>query len=646
MNQADFRYYEYVCGSVANRNKIFCFGDELPPGNVECYHSVYLFTDEFKKFVEQTGSVANFNGECFAPYIILDFDNANDLERARCDALEVVRRLKKEWDIDPETLKIYFSGAKGFHIFIPSEIFGIEPSVDTPEIVRKIALKLADNIPIDTSIYNRTRFIRIKNSRHGKTRLFKIPISVEELEFLKTDEIKTKAEVQRPDVEVKAVKEPVKKCAKLLADILADKADDPFPVGENKVSVRPEFNKHKKICIQRLIHGEFVNGRNEALLLIGTHYVKEGFDEEHVRGLLEGVNAKYSTTNPKGPVTDKELDIIVKQSLAGYDYGCNHPTHQALCDQMCYLFESVRGTQNSRVVSLSSVAKDYCYYVDHIDTQKLKTGYAALDEVLKYSLGTLNQIVGSGGVGKSSIINNMLTEVEKSKSTAIYFSMEMAPKLLFERFGSMFTKNTSKQIEEAFKNKTAVKQDVVDAIAKELVRTKFCFKQGLSVDDIEETVKTYEHDTGDKVKLVILDNFGQMNTDNREKDPLGQMAKELMGLSKRLDVCITFVNHTTKAAGGDGNLPLPKDAARDSGKIYDNLDSSLNVWRPFYGTDEKADKFIMVQVAKNRWGQEGMKTVLLFDKKFGIVRDPTEDEIKEFHSFLAMYSSDASKDRK
>jgi hypothetical protein len=147
--------------------------------------------------VRERGTVSGYNGPCLAPAIHFDYDGQTALSDLRAFVDRTCKRDVLEVYIDD--FKFWFSGNKGFHAVIENDSTRtMAPATDTPEKVKRIALKLAGDLgSFDRSIYDRTRIFRIPNSRHGKSGFYKIPLLAGELFTLTLDEIKALAQRQR-----------------------------------------------------------------------------------------------------------------------------------------------------------------------------------------------------------------------------------------------------------------------------------------------------------------------------------------------------------------------------------------------------------------------------------------------------------------
>lgn len=194
-----FNYTEIVLNGVQNRGCV----KELKadpdfygkPDYYDCYMSAYRFNSDFKKFADENKTVRGYAGICHCENLFFDFDSPHgDL------ALEEVREfigmvIEKDQDPIIEDINIYFSGNKGFHVFIKQNF---DPSIDLPDIIKKYCFALAKKYStFDRAVYDKTRIIRIPNSKHRKSGLYKIPLLPGEVFKLSTDDIRVLAKKQR-----------------------------------------------------------------------------------------------------------------------------------------------------------------------------------------------------------------------------------------------------------------------------------------------------------------------------------------------------------------------------------------------------------------------------------------------------------------
>lgn len=108
-----------------------------------------------------------------------------NLNNSREDALKILDFLKKELTLPEEDVRVFFSGKKGFHILVNPVALGVRPSTELHHIFKYTALFLREKLQLETldykSIYSSRRMLRLPNSLHQGSRLFKVELSHEEL---------------------------------------------------------------------------------------------------------------------------------------------------------------------------------------------------------------------------------------------------------------------------------------------------------------------------------------------------------------------------------------------------------------------------------------------------------------------------------
>lgn len=161
----------------------------------EAYLSAFTFGADFRALLESTGSCRGFDGACWSAWLWFDLDAA-DLDAALRDARRLSLWLMERYQLDDDRLLIFFSGSKGFHVGLPSALWGPESSATFHRGCRKLAEGIAGAaaVNIDTGVYDRVRAFRAPNSRHPKTGLHKRRLTLDELTGLTLDGIRQLAE--------------------------------------------------------------------------------------------------------------------------------------------------------------------------------------------------------------------------------------------------------------------------------------------------------------------------------------------------------------------------------------------------------------------------------------------------------------------
>jgi hypothetical protein len=203
------RYGYRIIGNTAGRRRFVDAAAALagyaacdPKAEVdrEAYLSAFWFGTDFRTYLRETGSTKGFDGTCWAPFIWWDIDAENDpqaaLDGARRLASTILERYRP---LDECDLLLFFSGAKGFHVGLPT-FWEPAPSIDFNRVARRFAEGFAQlaSVNIDTSIYDKVRAFRAPNSWHPKTGLHKRRLTHDELMGLSLDGIGRLAESPEP----------------------------------------------------------------------------------------------------------------------------------------------------------------------------------------------------------------------------------------------------------------------------------------------------------------------------------------------------------------------------------------------------------------------------------------------------------------
>ena len=202
----EFAFAEIVTGGARNRGGVHqvesilsldYYGKNAP---VDAYSSAYLHSEEYAAYRDEQGGKRGYNGAVKAEFLHFDFDSPHD-DLALLEVRTFTEKLcsADKYGLSIEDFKWWYSGNKGFHVFIiAEEVRAMPGAVDIPDKVKRYAVHLAgDYSTFDRSVYDRTRIFRIPNSKHGKTGLFKVPLLAGEVWTLTLEEIKELAKNQR-----------------------------------------------------------------------------------------------------------------------------------------------------------------------------------------------------------------------------------------------------------------------------------------------------------------------------------------------------------------------------------------------------------------------------------------------------------------
>ena len=127
------------------------------------------------------------------------FRSKTDLNQAKDDTVKLLEKLESI-GITKDNYRVAFSGSKGFNVE-----FEIDKMIN-PNEFKAITFELARDLKtFDTVVNDPNRVIRLINSKHQSSGLYKIPLLKSELQTKTVEEIKDLAKAPRETKSVKAM---------------------------------------------------------------------------------------------------------------------------------------------------------------------------------------------------------------------------------------------------------------------------------------------------------------------------------------------------------------------------------------------------------------------------------------------------------
>ena len=200
MNAAAFCYGFRVVGDCRQPRRVivadeamaaYAACDALCEVERESYLSAFRFAADFRQHVEPTGSTARFQGPCWADCIWWDVDTAGAIDQALEPARRLVTALVDWVQIPEDEILAFLSGSKGFHVGIPTGLWGPPPGPSFHAVARRFAAEIAAQagVATDGAVYDKVRCWRAPNSRHPKTGLHKRHLTTNQLMHMRIDAI-------------------------------------------------------------------------------------------------------------------------------------------------------------------------------------------------------------------------------------------------------------------------------------------------------------------------------------------------------------------------------------------------------------------------------------------------------------------------
>ena len=540
-------YVELTKGVDKDRGKIVEFSSVTNEARGhECYTSHFPFDKSILEYVEIHKTIKDHKGKHFCPYILIDIDNESDLNESKSRALEIITRLQSEYDLSPEDLSIYFSGNKGFHIVINLNTFGApEPHEDMGYLIKIAVKELCGEIKHDTVIYENHRLIRVENSLHTKSNLYKIQISYSELFSLSVDEIKTLAKRPRTFTRKKPISEIRlnEKINRIVRSVFL-KTDEP----ENKI----------------IEEGFFLPGprgeRNNKLYKQAFYlFVNTDLHEKSIKEIISCVNKAAPD-----PLPISEINTLVNSARTN------------------------RKNKQKEPLRISMFSDIWQSFVDSLNEEnnKISLVFKELNSLFKgKQRGLLGIVLGYGGAKKSLYGQNVCFENVFS-NRCIYSNMEMGSATLAERFINIGLTGRAGLATDLLETLYRGGHDINDSLEtmKEMLTNRLIISDNsnMTSDRYDELIEKITNEIG-RVDILIVDGMSMMGGTGTEVDKMNEHSKSLKELAKKWNILVLAICHVSK-----GDELTTRDLARKargSEKIIDNADWIMTLSQIKQGKD-------------------------------------------------------------
>ena len=556
------KFLELVTGGLWNRGEVATVDALLKVTGKECYRTLYLYGSDFVEYVKKNKSVEKFVGLHTTDNIVFDFD-AENLDDVRNDVIRFIEMLVFGYDVPLKAIRIAFSGNKGYHVSLPMELITetVEPTEHFWLTYKTFVESMTVKFPTaDTGIYNPMRLIRILNTQHGESNLFKIPVGYEDLcdkdydvkdmavarleepEQLSTVEMEVCEPLNLLWVEALKVKQPVKEKSKQGDGSFAKALNTPVGMG----------------------------GRHEALSKIAGYLIDKsvGYDE----ALPICMNWDGLNENPMG---QERLEKDLKGMYNSY--------WNKRPEQTSRTGEKI--IEEPTFADIAVYGKGYTdRYNEHIrrisQFGRMKIGYKIIDDAIRGMIGgEVMVIVGKTSVGKSAFVQNIGINNADVGRRVLFFSLEMPCATVAERNLQMMLNKSGRQIEEESirGDNPYLELEIEEANAK-LENFITIPVQGIKFDMIEHYISQAEDHFGEKIDMVLIDFAGLIKYEGGSLyEQQSGIAKDLKALSGKTDTGIITLAQVSKQYKDTD--PLDLDATRDSGTVTELADYLIGEWR-------------------------------------------------------------------
>lgn len=609
-------------GQLISPDKIY----DLIDDNHDWFVSTYNYNEKHLAHFKEHNSIKGIR-DVTSTNIWLDFDHKENPELAQADALESVNRLLKLPSVTDSNIEIYFTGSKGFHVILNTN------KELTPTQIKSIAI---NNIgkglkTFDTSLYDSSQLLRVPGTKHKETKLYKIPLTYNQLQTLKIDQIKTLA------TSLDNIKDDF---SKYPADIELE-----VPEEEKKVVIKNESidwsskPKNWKNCKWSLLQGDIPLGkRHEALLILASTCKALGNSKDMAYDLVKGALRRSIEKHGQGSSTKEEAFSIVEDVYddfwQGGQYTCKEPGFlQNYCNDLgehkCN--REKEDADKIKVYEIKDLLNIFDDFVRNFDKNRIMTGIKPIDDKLNLTIGQPVAILAAPSVGKTSLLLNILSNNSQSKVHSMFFSLDMYNALITQKLLHKHTKMNFEKLKDLVQNNPKEAIKYYDQVENNMKYMHSVVQSGISVAQMKQVIQDYEKENSIKVKIVAVDYLeliGGAYSDETANSAFN--ARALKDLANDLQVSVIVLTQPQKTKKPDEPITSYRDL-KGASLLEQSFRIIIGMYRPGFSPDNpEQDKFIGINCVKNTMGPL-FSTHLKFDGLSGSVSVLNETEWDELN---------------
>jgi len=253
------------------------------------------------------------------------------------------------------------------------------------------------------------------------------------------------------------------------------------------------------------------------------------------------------------------------------------------------------------------------------------------------TVGSNVGLIGAPGSGKTAIALNILRHTSRKGIKTVFASLDMHPNRMFEKVIYSLTGISRHDLYAIFKKNVIRKDEILKKVDENFGNVFFYDRSLPTVQDIKDYILDCEKESGEKVKLLMLDYFERVSSEYSD-DTQGskKIAGELQNLVNDLNIAIIVIVQPNKYALSGGVDTAIRDYTKIKGSsfIYQAFRQIVSIWRPGYNPeDPKNDKFMQMAILKNDLGELDEKSYH-WNGKRGFIRDLENNEDLDLKELL------------
>jgi len=473
--------------------------------------------------------------------------------------------------------KIYFSGT-GFHVGIHSSAFRWQPCDDLHIKVKKELTSKGIFEYADPAVTDKTRIIRLVNTRNSKSNLWKVEIDPI-LNILEKDDKDFVREIEQYASKPQKVSNDDIEC-NVVFDVLGASQPTSHTLTEEPVlSKGRQPDPMNYPCIQRMLYGSVIGSRHLVALRLAA-WMRWLYPEDTVRLLMNDWRKRVD--NPDKPFKQKEIDTIIDNCYDGHDgsgyrYGCHDIVMDKHCQNTCRLFKSKKSqnTMNAEMMEKEMIE----FYKRNLNPINFSEIYNNCN--FPVYPGEVVILQAPPASMKTMLLQNLMVLF---KRPTYFIEMEMSPRQIWSRFAMIDKGWTEEQLIAHYKEYNNGLSQSFDWLTVDFA--------SLYTHELEKRITTLPV----KPEIVVVDHMGLFRSKQRDHNmKVEEASQALMELAVKHQVIVFTVSEISKQAMVEG---MNIASSRGSFRVAYNANKILSL-KPFKN-DQGEIKMLQLVSDKNR----------------------------------------------
>ena len=510
--------------------------------NKDTFMSLWDYDEYVIEYTKKKQSLSGYDGMLYMPNeLLLDVDGSNpDNARQKVIGLTI---LLKDLEIP---YNLYFSGT-GFHVGIPSTAFRWKPDKNLHSKVKN-ALKSAGIYDYaDPSVTDKTRLIRLLNTRNSKSKKWKVHIS-DSMIHKNIDHILEYASKPQTSLPKELECEPV-------FDVLVKHSSEEKVLASKSIGRAPDTVNYP--CIQSMMEGTVYGNRHAYALRIVSH-LRWRYPENMVRIIAEHWRQTVDIENK--PFTIEEMDSIIESCYeghggSGYRYGCDDPVKDKLCKNTCKLYKAKKSQSIMTAQDMDKVMADF--YTTNQSPLDLGAIYGQKFPIYPGEVVILQAPPKSM---KTMLLQNWVNHFKKP---TYFMEMEMSARQIWSRFLMIERGWKEDDIADHYHS---MRNGIVKDFSWLTVDYGSCHPTELQKRITMLPIKP---------EIVVVDHMGLLKSQQRDNNMKVEEASQgLMELAVQNNIIVFAVSEITKQAFHEG---MNMASAKGSFRVAYNANKLISV---------------------------------------------------------------------